>query len=298
MTLIRHVNASAAIIHHDGRVLLVLKTGWDKFSLPITKIDDGGDQAAAETGGAAASRVIEEELGVTTSVEPGLLLDIELLQISGRTGDTGHYQVQVYGYSSESDSVPEATVARWLSPTEILDPKNEEIAPTARTVIAKLSEAALDGGREFPPVAADSPRTSTASPAIIQRNGAQGSEWLAQFNEGWGRYFLVGGHEKAGETAVECLIREVQEELKLTVNEKRLTPLEFEPYDAWSTSAWRDTHYDVSAFALTLGDDEIEDVRKAENRWLTADEINCERCTDGKLISPTMRAVLTAMGML
>ena len=116
MTLIRHVNASAAIIHHDGRVLLVLKTGWDKFSLPITKIDDGGDQAAAETGGAAASRVIEEELGVTTSVEPGLLLDIELLQISGRTGDTGHYQVQVYGYSSESDSVPEATVARWLSP--------------------------------------------------------------------------------------------------------------------------------------------------------------------------------------
>lgn len=294
MSEIRHVNAAAAIIHHEGRILLVLKEGWDQFSLPITRLREREDSSGTETGSAAAVRAIEEELGVGPKIEPGLLLDVELLQISGRLNELGHYQVQLFSSEVSAQEVAGDSIAKWLTPAEILSA--EDVAPTARKVVEQLSEAALKGGRQFPPVFASPTRQSTASVAIITRDGGTEPEWLAQYNNRWGRYFLVGGHFEPGESPDDCLVREIQEELGETPENVEHNEGQQLQFTAWSTNSWQWTDYSITAFDVTLSDEASRRIgQDAANRWMNASEISCERCADGKLISPTMSRVLNAL---
>jgi ADP-ribose pyrophosphatase YjhB (NUDIX family) len=131
--------------------------------------------------------------------------------------------------------------------------------------------------------------------AVISQTEGAHKRWLCQWNKHWCRYFLVGGHEKAGETAAECMVREIEEELGLSAG------VDYEPLSAatplrctdWSTSAWRMTDYSISIFDVKVNEAALSKVTKdAANRWVTADEIRSERCSDGKLISPTTCKVL------
>jgi len=299
MTSTRRTDTATAIVHHHGKVLVVLKSGWDRFDIPMTKLRID----AGETGAQAAARCIQEELGTSTVTEPGLLLDAELLQSSLRTGETGHYQVQVYCHVSSSETLANEVIGKWLTPDEILDPADGEISPTARELIGRLQEAALfggqKGGRSFPPLQSPITRSSTASVAIVRREGSNGPEWLAQWNSAWGRYFLVGGHEEANETTTDCILREVKEELNVDPHEVRIQEGQTLRYSSWSVRSWQPTNYVITAFPVQFPDDVLSRIiARAENRWLTAEEIRRERCRDDKLVSPTMRHVLAEMGEL
>lgn len=293
MATMRHVNAAASVIHYEDRILVVLKDGWDQFCIPVTKLQSD----LCEGGGQAAARDFEEVLGTASPHEPRLLLDDSFPETSLRTGEIAHYNFQIY--DCELPIMSEATerAGRWLTVDELLSEDTEDISPTARRLIERLREASLEGRRQFPPVAAEPRRTSTASVSLISRDGENGPEWLAQYNESWGRYFLIGGHQESGETPLDCLLRELHEEIGATPEDITATePMKLQ-FTAWSTGAWELTDYMISSFSVTLSDDAVQRANdQAENRWLSESEICRQCCNDGKFISSTMHRVLVETG--
>lgn len=290
---IRTVRAAAAITHHQGRVLLTLKPNWDRYSFPITKLRD------AETGDEAAARCVEEDLGSRPTQGLGLLLDTPVLQTNPRTHQVGGYEIQCYCYAASSLDLPPDTVGKWLTPDEVLAAADDDVSETAKDLVKQLKEAALNSKRSFPPVATPHPRTSTACVAMIRRETSTGPEWLAQYNTRWGRYFLVGGHEEAGETKTECMLRELHEELHVEPSVVTLGDHHSLSYSAWSTGYWQWTQYEITAIDVTFSESVLGPISsRPENRWLTVAEIRSERTRDNKLISPTMRFVLEQLGDL
>ena len=289
----RQIHAAAAVIHQHGRVLMTLKPNWDRLDIPPTKLRDG------ETGDQAAARCVEEALGVRPTSGLGLLIDHELPQNSLRTNELGHYQVQAYAFEAPTETLPTHTIGEWRTPQEILDAPADQVSPSARALVAKLMEVALEGGRSFPPAGGSATRSSTACVAIARRDGPNGTEWLAQFNQRWGRYFLVGGHEETGETKTECMLRELNEELHVEPSEVELSTQRALSYLAWSIGSWQWTQYDITAIDASFSTAALARINhQTENRWLTAAEIQSERTGDDKLISPTMRFVLEQLGQL
>lgn len=290
---LRAIQASAAITHYQGRVLLTLKPNWDRYSVPITKQRDG------ETGEQAAGRCIEEDLGFKATEGLGLLLDTPVLQTNPRTHQIGGYEIQCYAYETSSVDLPPDTIGKWLTPDEILAASNNDVSETAQELVKQLKEAALDGRRSFPPTASIRRRMSTACVAIVRRESMNGPEWLAQHNTRWGRYFLVGGHEGDGEKKTECMLRELNEELRVAPSDVELGQHYALNYTAWSTGSWQWTKYKITAIDVSFPDVVLEQITsRPENRWLTPAEIRSERTRDNKLISPTMRFVLKQLGEL
>ncbi len=142
-------------------------------------------------------------------------------------------------------------------------------------------------------------RESLAAVAVIRQRAGDQTLYLAQWNEGWQRYSLVGGHKHDDESFRECLIREVHEELGLTegahyrLSDKPPAHLQFE---AWSERASEQTAYTFEVFELTLADVESESLRVINalptNRWLTRDEVESGTTADGKSISATVSRLL------
>src|SRR5262245_27230315 len=57
-------------------------------------------------------------------------------------------------------------------------------------------------------------RISTASLAVIPQSGSDGMlRYLAQWNDKWKAFNLVGGHKRGSESHRACLVRELFEEL-------------------------------------------------------------------------------------
>jgi 8-oxo-dGTP pyrophosphatase MutT (NUDIX family) len=146
-------------------------------------------------------------------------------------------------------------------------------------------------------------RISQASMALITRAEPGATPlWLAQWNDKWQAFNLVGGHRKAEENARECCLREVAEELNLRPGvefEVAAEPLAVLRYEAFSQSAQTVTRYEMTLFEVTLGN-AAHPILAADpaNRWLTTAEIQAEQCADGKRVSETMARLLRAAGLL
>lgn len=146
-------------------------------------------------------------------------------------------------------------------------------------------------------------RNSVAAIALIQREIDGHTEWLARWNRNWNAFSFVGGHKEPGETFRDCLIREVIEELGLEpdadfhVAESPQSHLE---YVGWSDGARAQTAYTMELYPVDLTGDftheKIDD--DADNRWLSAQEIQSSRTQDGKAISGTMALLLQMAGQL
>ena len=302
---IARIDAVATIIFHDDKLQTVYNHNWGAFTLPMTKprnrrLGLSGNATRWERGAEAALRNVAECLGITATQAPGLLLDVADLNQSDRSGQINHYHFQVYGFEVTGQQIAPGVTGAWLTPDQILDESRQPISPTARTLVEKLKEAAITRKGNFPPVAAPARRQSVSSIGIISQERDGGKLWLCQWNRHWGRYFLVGGHQKPGETPEGCLIREMQEELEVSHGTDYAVQLRRRlQYTDWSASAWQQTDYDVSTFDVTLQAEAVSKIDKnAANRWLTADEIRSERCTDDRLVSPTARRILQALGQL
>ena len=146
-------------------------------------------------------------------------------------------------------------------------------------------------------------RVSIAGLACIRRVGAAGPEYLTQWSDRWGMFSLVGGHVEAGETFRECCVREIEEELELTVGvgfsiAERPFRSEVE-YTAMSGGAKVETRYRVELFAVELTTAAVARVNaKPANRWLTPAEIAAGTTTDGQPISAQVRTVFTLNGVM
>ena len=146
-------------------------------------------------------------------------------------------------------------------------------------------------------------RISQASMALITRSGpGDNPRWLAQWNEKWQAFNLVGGHRKSDESSRDCCVREVVEELRLRPEVDFVVATEPRVvlrYEAFSRSSQTVTQYEMTLFEVKLAmeADAIIDANLA-NRWLTTAEIQAEQCHDGKRVSETMARLLRAAGLM
>jgi hypothetical protein len=112
----------------------------------------------------------------------------------------------------------------------------------------------------------------------------------------------VGGRQQDAEPPDACLVRELKEKLRFdpsTGVDYAYLPRQFLDPTDWSTSTWQMTDYRISTFDVQMtraGQTKIEG--HAGNRWVTAPEIRSDRCLDDKLLSPTVRTILIAIGEL
>jgi len=163
-------------------------------------------------------------------------------------------------------------------------------------------------------MAEQSRRQSLASVALIHRRLNGRTEWLARWNRNWRCYYFVGGHKRDGETFLDCLVREIREELGIEqdrdyqVTSEPLARLE---YTAYSRSAKADTDYTLELYDVRPQTEyklELFDVRLADAlhhgkldseqtvRWLLEEEIRAGQCSDGRPVSETMLRVLDQIG--
>jgi 8-oxo-dGTP pyrophosphatase MutT (NUDIX family) len=287
------------VIYCGNQLLLVRNADWG-FTLPMTKLRStqlGIDRAGTlwELGEDAAMRNVADCFQMTSAQSPNLLLDVGGVRQSSRTGDIQFYQFHVYGFDLGYLDLPTGVVGEWRNSDEILDPGRRPISSTARLLVRRLKEVALDRGGSFPPLAPVELRKSVASIAIIHREQQKQRQWLCRWNENWQRYFLVGGHQEDSETANACMVRELQEELGFMPGADYALsgPQPLASYIGWSIGYWQQTQYTMSPYIITptkAGHAKIGS--NAANRWLTWDEIASERCADDKLVSPTTRKIL------
>ena len=113
----------------------------------------------------------------------------------------------------------------------------------------------------------------------------------------------AAGHVEAGETFRECCVREIEEELELTVGVGfSIAERPFRPeveYTAMSGGAKVETRYRVELFAVELTTAAVARVNaKPANRWLTPAEIAAGTTTDGQPISAQVRTVFTLNGVM
>lgn len=133
-------------------------------------------------------------------------------------------------------------------------------------------------------------RRTTAAFGWIERRSPDGRLYLVQWNRKWEAFNLVGGHQEPGETARECVVREIAEELGLvdgrdvSVGEKPLAHIEF---TAWSRPLGEWTAYDMTAFAAAIRHpaafERIEE--NHDNRWISAEEMRRGETADSRVVS-------------
>jgi 8-oxo-dGTP pyrophosphatase MutT (NUDIX family) len=185
---------------------------------------------------------------------------------------------------------------RWLTASQLLNPTDPS-SPTLEAVRATVVQL-------IPPVKRDRLiRQSEGGVALIRRNVAGQTEWLAQWNDNWKAFFFVGGHRQEAETFRECVIRETAEELGLTPSvdfDVALRPVANLQYVAYSQSAGTDTAYTMQPFEVRLLRAQAFQQVEADpkNRWLTTQEIFRQEAFDGRPVSVTVPMLLTQAGLL
>ncbi|MEO8497722.1 MAG: NUDIX domain-containing protein, partial [Planctomycetota bacterium] len=139
-------------------------------------------------------------------------------------------------------------------------------------------------------------RRSAGGIAVIRREENGSPRWLAQWNHHWQAFHLVGGHKLPGESFHQCVVREVAEELGLTLGDDfhvAESALSQVSYIATSRSAQEDTLYSMELFEVEIRPAAGPKIDSNPlNRWLTESEIRQQRCGDGGAVSPTMQVLL------
>jgi len=143
-------------------------------------------------------------------------------------------------------------------------------------------------------------RQSEASVALICRIEQGQPRWLARWNKNWKCFYFIGGHKHDDETFLECLKREMQEELSVSAGTHYTvsdTPIACIDYLAESGSTGVETQYILQVFDVHFLDDaaEKEIDSPQEIRWMTENEIRACRSTNGQVISETMVYVLARL---
>lgn len=146
------------------------------------------------------------------------------------------------------------------------------------------------------------PRYATAAFVWIEQVSPGGAFYLCQWNRKWHTFNLIGGHQEPGETARECVVREIAEELGLAAGDDIAVagePLARIEFTAWSVPLAEWTAYDMTAFAATVASPAaLAHVgENAENRWLSAAELIAGRTADDRTVSEVATRFAAAIGL-
>jgi ADP-ribose pyrophosphatase YjhB (NUDIX family) len=188
---------------------------------------------------------------------------------------------------------------RWLTADQLRHPPagvtpSPTLAAVVPTVLAVV-----------PPATRPKPlRQSEGGIAVVRRAGRSGrAEWLAQWNEDWGAFFLIGGHREAGESFRDCVTREVAEELELDRGAYSVgDPLARLQYVATSRRAGELTDYDQHLYPVSLSEAARTAIDARERalglRWLSAEEVRRRETEDARPVSETVELLLELSGEL
>jgi 8-oxo-dGTP pyrophosphatase MutT (NUDIX family) len=315
-----------AIITRPGRTqteyLVLWNDNYEGFFFPAARV------TAEFTPATVAQSIVRAELGYNGPVKLTERAEVPSFQFSPRWGHERAYRFHIVSVEftprhdefvdlhrplGPMDSMLQAAEARrarpdlpdgwsyrWLTADQLRSPPpGVQFTQTMSGVLPTLLSA-------LPPVV-QKLRHSEGGIAFIHgldRFGRPG--WLAQWNEGWGGYFLIGGHREANESFAQCVAREIREELNISAGEAEgftvgsaLQPLE---YVAWSQSAGQYTDYEMHAFEVNLSQQRHAAVVAAEGelklRWLSDAEVIAHQTADGRRISDTVHVLLRLAGRL
>jgi 8-oxo-dGTP pyrophosphatase MutT (NUDIX family) len=144
-------------------------------------------------------------------------------------------------------------------------------------------------------------RESLAALALIENTSPENEpRWLVQWNAGWQRLALVGGHKRPAETYPECLRRETNEELGLVADcdfAAGDAPLARLNYVAWSQRAQEQTQYALEVYQVALLSAQAlaQVTADTANCWVSAAEIERGVADDGRSISDQVQRVVRAV---
>lgn len=271
-----------------------------------------------------ATAVVRAELGYLGEAAADVRAEVPEFHFSPRWGRSRGYRFHVVAVdlpgcdphrplapldrglrAREADRLPPAGRGpagwswRWLTADELRHPPaGVTLSPTTAAVVPTVLAVVPSEARPKPL------RQSEGGIAIIRRAGRSGRpEWLAQWNEKWAAFFLIGGHREAGESFRECVTREVAEELELdpaayTVGD----PLARLQYLAPSRSAGELTEYDQHLYPVALSEAARKLIDDGEKRlglrWLSAAEVRRHEAEDGRPVSETVEVLLDLSGQL
>jgi ADP-ribose pyrophosphatase YjhB (NUDIX family) len=320
---------AVAVISRPGRTqteyLLLWNDNYEGYFFPAGRITA---EFPAES---VARAVLRGELGYTGPVTVSERIEVPDFHFSPRWGHARLYKFHVVAVSfppgrdgevmdlhrplgpmerrlmdaeahriMPTPDAPDGWSWRWFTSAELLTPPaGVKLTPTAKAVVPAVLAAVPPKVRPL--------RHSDGAVALIRGTDRYGhSGWLAQWNEGWGAFFLIGGHREEGESFRDCLAREVREELDVKPGEAdgfevgaESPPLDFV---AWSRRAGEYTEYAMRAFVVTLAAERLAAVNAAEKslhlHWLRPEEVREHETTDGRRVSETVEVILTLAGEL
>ena len=133
--------------------------------------------------------------------------------------------------------------------------------------------------------------------AVVTQESSESHLFFAQWNQHWQRFNFVGGKLEADESPLQCVIREVEEELSLSfeadfvILTPRIRKLNFTEV---SKRTGELTDYEMTFFAGEFVNPGLHErlVDRRENRWLSLAEILAEQTVDGQRISRLMSMLL------
>ncbi len=279
---------------HETEFLLVENNNYGGYFFPTQRVktEVKPDRVAVGT--------VRSDLGYHGPATANLLGEVPDVHFSNRFHRDRRYRFHVCEVQltdvdlHQPDSVLEQSLLRrgrsfiWLPGSRLSDPK-VSFSPTIaalRTTVLSLVPARTFSG----PL-----RRSEGGIALIQRTLAGKREWLAQWNDNWKAFFLIGGHREGTETFRECVIREIEEELGLTAAECTVDakPVHRHEYRALSRSAGELTAYSMELFNAHPTPGGLETIaRNPMNKWLDEDEIRRLEAHDGRPVSVTIRVLL------
>jgi 8-oxo-dGTP pyrophosphatase MutT (NUDIX family) len=181
----------------------------------------------------------------------------------------------------------------WLTAEQLLaPPAGVDLSPTMKAIVPTVLKV-------IPPVTRPL-RKSEGAVALIHGTNRHGERTvLAQWNEKWKAFFLIGGHRHPNETFPQCVAREIGEELDL----KKGEPDEFvldPPYPPLEYVAWSRGYEQYTAYTMHRFDVNLTPAGRAAIEakwgplrlyWLTESEIRARQTTDGRRVSETVQIV-------
>ena len=249
---------------------------------------------------AVVRQIFRDDFGYTGDIETEYKTEVSDIHFSHRFGaDTQFrfylYSVELLGldihqpYNAFELNLHERGIKwKWFTAEKLADSRQD------------LS-ATLDGLRSSVLAAVPSMARETALPqsngviALFSRKSPTGPEYLAQWNEHWKCYFLIGGHEIESTDSRERAIEKVCEELGVTPDGICVanTPTKSLAYEAISQRTDEITSYEIKVFDTECDSEaSLQIEANAANRWLTLDEIQKGGANDGRTVSAVVNAVV------
>jgi 8-oxo-dGTP pyrophosphatase MutT (NUDIX family) len=323
--------AAAVLAEQEVAVAVVTRPGREQTEYLVLWSDQyegyffPAGRVTQELGPAVvASAVVRVELGYTGEVVADLKAEVPEFHFRPRWGRPRAYRFHIVAVdlpgcdphrplapldrslrAREADRLPPAEGGpagwswRWLTADQLRNPPEDLThSPTMDAVVPTVLAV-------VPPTVREKPlRHSEGGVAVIRRAGRSGRpEWLAQWNEGWGAFFLIGGHREPDESFGDCVVREVHEELELDPGAFTAgDPLARLHFVAPSCRAVELTEYDQHLYPVSLSAAARQQIDAEERRlglrWLSAAEVRRQEAEDGRRVSETVELLLELSGQL